>query len=222
MKMLFVQAKSRTFLMPGKDALRELPRRIALFTTSQHLHELPRLKALLEAEGKEVTLFKGLHSRHEGQTLGCDVPELGSEFDCALFAGTGLFHPKALLMATDRPVFTLDPETGGIKPLDRELVQRMQGRRKAALKKFYSSERIGVLVTIKTGQERFLRALQLRERFPEKRFYILAFDTLEFPQLENFPFIECFVNTACPRIMDDHEKFGKPVLNLEDVTQERF
>ena len=222
MKMLFVNAKAKRFEMPSTEQVAKLPLRIALFTTSQHLHELPRLRELLESQGKTVKLFKGLHSRHEGQTLGCDVPELGDEFDCALFAGTGLFHPKALLMATDKPVFTLEPENGAVQLLDHELVKRMQGRRLAALKKFYSSDRIGVLVTIKTGQERFLTGMKLREKFPDKTFYILAFDTLDFSQLGNFPFVECFVNTACPRIMDDHDKFEKPVLNLEDVTKERF
>jgi diphthamide biosynthesis enzyme Dph1/Dph2-like protein len=43
-------------------------------------------------------------------------------------------------------------------------------------------------------------------------------DTLDFAGLENFPFVECFVNTACPRIgYDEWENLRKPIINADDV-----
>jgi diphthamide biosynthesis enzyme Dph1/Dph2-like protein len=43
---------------------------------------------------------------------------------------------------------------------------------------------------------------------------------VEFQELENFPFIEVFVNTACPRIgLEDQKKFPRPVVNLADVEE---
>ena len=39
-----------------------------------------------------------------------------------------------------------------------------------------------------------------------------------FAELENFPFIECFVNTACPRIAyDEADKIGKAVVNVDEI-----
>jgi len=42
-------------------------------------------------------------------------------------------------------------------------------------------------------------------------------DTLDFSQLENFNFVECFVNTACPRLIDDYDKFHKAILNIDYI-----
>ena len=43
-------------------------------------------------------------------------------------------------------------------------------------------------------------------------------DTLDFAELENFPFIECYVNTMCPRIgMDDTIRTAKPIVNIDDI-----
>ena len=47
------------------------------------------------------------------------------------------------------------------------------------------------------------KALQLKNATPDKKFYIFAYDTLDIPSLENFPFVQCWVNTACPRIADE-------------------
>ncbi|MBI2112760.1 diphthamide synthesis protein, partial [Candidatus Woesearchaeota archaeon] len=51
-----------------------------------------------------------------------------------------------------------------------------------------------------------------------KKFYFFVDNTISYGQLENFPFVEVWVNTACPRIgLDDQEAFRKGVLNLKDV-----
>jgi len=46
----------------------------------------------------------------------------------------------------------------------------------------------------------------------------LLYDDLDWGSLENFPFIECFVNTMCPRIAyDDYHKLPKPVVDYLDL-----
>jgi diphthamide synthase subunit DPH2 len=37
-------------------------------------------------------------------------------------------------------------------------------------------------------------------------------DTFDYSELENFNFIECWVNTMCPRVAEDIN-----VLNVEDI-----
>ena len=52
----------------------------------------------------------------------------------------------------------------------------------------------------------------------EKQAYIFMANTIDFVQLNNFPFVQCWVNSACPRIgLDDKNKVDKPIVNLEDV-----
>jgi len=59
---------------------------------------------------------------------------------------------------------------------------------------------------------------RLKEQFPDKRFTFLLADTLDFAALEDFAFVEVFVNTACPRLgFDDAPRAFRPVLNLTDL-----
>jgi len=81
-----------------------------------------------------------------------------------------------------------------------------------------NSKEVGVLVSTKPGQNQIKKAYELERKYPDKNFYFLLFDTIDFTELENFPFIECFVNTACPRIAyDEAEKIGKAVANVDDL-----
>jgi diphthamide biosynthesis enzyme Dph1/Dph2-like protein len=62
-------------------------------------------------------------------------------------------------------------------------------KEKAALVKFISAKKIGILVSTKHGQSRIEKALELAKK-KDKEYYIFAFDTLNLSDLENFPFIE--------------------------------
>jgi len=80
---------------------------------------------------------------------------------------------------------------------------------------FLMARKVGVLVTTKPGQQRLQLSLKLKEKYPDKEFYYLLADTLDWNGLEDFPFLECFVNTMCPRIgLDDTNKLSKPVLDI--------
>lgn len=84
---------------------------------------------------------------------------------------------------------------------------------------FMSSKEIGVLISTKPGQYKIKKAYELEDKFPEKKIYFLLFNTLNYSGLENFPFIECFVNTACPRISyDEADKIRKPIINIDDLS----
>ena len=61
-------------------------------------------------------------------------------------------------------------------------------------------------------------ALKLKELYPEKNFYFFVGDNFIEYEVENFPFIESWVNTACPRIgQDDIVRFKFPLVNIKDV-----
>jgi len=127
------------------------------------------------------------------------------------------FHPVEVFEKTGKPVFIAHPESGSIHPLQAEDIEKRKAHTKAALANFLSKENIAILISTKDGQRNIKAAQQLRKRFKDKRFYLLAFDTLDFSQLLNFPFIDVFVNTACPRLMDDYDKFPRPLINLQDI-----
>lgn len=201
-----------------RDWLAQLPPTLCLATTSQFLDQLESMQAQLEAAGKQVIRYQQRHTWQEGQVLGCSTDALDAP--AFLFVGEGLFHPQALAYANEKPVYTYDPvaERAGIVPL--EEIERRKMKRKAGIASFHHASRAGVLVSTKAGQ-RDLAALQrLREQYPEKTFYAFLGNTLSLQNLEDFPFVQVWLNTACPRIgYDDIDKVEKPLVNAEDVLQ---
>ena len=223
MKLMFIEARYKKPISIEKHVLK-LPSRLGLVTTVQFIGQVKEVKSQLEKYGKKVFLGKGKHTKYKGQVLGCDVQSsisVSDKVDAFFYIGSGLFHPIAISLKTKKDVFTFNQLTNKFSKVDRKEAEKINKRKKGSLLKFLSSKEIGVIVTTKPGQEQLKEAFELKKRFKDKNFYILIFDTIDFNQLENFPFVECFVNTACPRIaLDDSIKIGKAIINLEDITQD--
>lgn len=183
--------------------------KLGLCATIQHVHQLKDVQKLLP--GSVVC----------GQILGCDATlakRFSSQVDAFLFIGSGDFHPLEVALETGKEVVCANPYNGEVSYLLKDEVERRRRRMKAGLAKFLMSKRIGILVSTKSGQGLLRKALQLKERVVGKEFYIFLFDTLHFQRLEDFPDIECWVNTACSRIaLEDYEKFNKPVVNYTEL-----
>ena len=120
------------------------------------------------------------------------------------------------MLQSDKKVFVFNPFSKKFFKMGQEDVKKIKNKIKGSLIKFLSSSNIGVIITTKPGQMRLKQALALKEKYKDKNFYFLLFDTIDFQQLENFPFIECFVNTACPRIaLDDSIRMEKPIIDVD-------
>ncbi len=196
-----------------------LPKRIGLATTVQFLDFVGEIKQYLESNGKIILVDK-LKQKYEGQLLGCDVggaDKIKENVDAFLYIGTGMFHPLGIAINIDKDVFCYDPLSAILSKIDKRHVEKYNMKRKGAYLKFLESKEIGFLVSLKPGQNNFKKAIEWKEKLKDKNCYIFAFDTLEFSQIENFPFVECWVNTACSRILDDYSKFPKPLVDLSDI-----
>jgi 2-(3-amino-3-carboxypropyl)histidine synthase len=193
-----------------------LPPELCLCTTAQFLDRIQDMKKDLEATGRTITLYKPRHTWHEGQVLGCST--LPIDAPAFLFIGEGLFHPQALSYGNEAPVYLYDPVSEKIGMIDREEIVRREKKREAGIKTFYHSRHIGVLLSTKSGQKDTIAVQRLKEEFPDKQFYVFLGNTLDLQGLENFPFVDIWLNTACPRIgFDDIFKTEKPLINAEDV-----
>lgn len=209
MKTYHIEAKAQ--LGKVDFSVASLPSKLGVVTTIQYLSEMKKIVDYLWK--KEI---KALVC---GQVLGCDASAAvrhKDDVDAFLYVGTGEFHPIGVALQTGKPVFVLHPESMKIRKLGSEEVERIRKKKKGMLTKFYSSDTIGVLMTTKKGQSGVQGGLQkvqeVEKKYPDKRFYYFLCDTLNFSELENFPFVECWLNTMCPRIMEDIS-----VLNVEDV-----
>lgn len=196
-----------------------LPKNIGLATTVQFLDFVDEIKQYLEGREKIIFIDK-IKQKYEGQLLGCDIggaDKIKDKVDAFLYIGTGIFHPLGIALNIDKEVFCYDPISAVLSKIDRAEVERYNRKRKAAYMKFLEATEIGILVSLKPGQNNFRKAVELKKQLKEKNCYIFAFDTLDFNQVENFPFIQCWVNTACNRILDDYGKFPKPLVDLSDI-----
>lgn len=229
MKIKFIPAEFIGPIELDKKALdylrKEKLKKVGLYAAVQFVHQLEKIQLQLDRLGIGWVTSKPRRTEAVGQVLGCDVDphslKLSSEemksIDVFLYIGDGKFHPLALLYA-GKDVICYDPLAHHITVLNHDLIEKIEKRKKGALLKFYSAQKIGVVITTKPGQQQLKMAFKLEEKYPEKKFYFFVDNTISYGQLENFPFVEVWVNTACPRIgLDDQEAFRKGVLNLKDV-----
>ncbi|MBI4440185.1 diphthamide synthesis protein, partial [Candidatus Woesearchaeota archaeon] len=123
-----------------------------------------------------------------------------------LYIGSGKFHPIAVALETDKPVFCLNPENGEFSWDVRKDADRIKKQNRVKIIRFLHAKNIGILISTKPGQFNTVWVDELKRKYPEKIFYTFLFDTLQPGYLEDFPFIDFFVATACPRIQEDHKK----------------
>lgn len=199
-----------------KTAEKIKEKNIALVTTVQYIPQLKQLKEVLESLGKHVYVGKGVKAEHVGQVIGCDYTAAGKETDSEiiLYFGDGLFHP--LVMDDRRPVYIIHPKSGELKNMDKELEKRRK-RRKGMLTKAFECTSFGIIVSTKTGQYN-LQSAEWAKKELEKRkksAYILISNEVSPLSLNNFLLFDCYITVACPRLSDDSEEFGKPILDMQ-------
>ena len=219
MKIMMVEGRYKGQINLSNLDANVLPKNIGLATTVQFLDFVDEIKQYIESKGKTIFVDK-IKQKYEGQLLGCDTgaaEKIKDKVDAFLYIGTGIFHPLGISLNIDKEVFCYDPISAVLSKIDRTEIERYNKKRKAAYMKFLEATEIGILVSLKPGQNNFRKAAELKKQLRDKNCYIFAFDTLDFNQIENFPFIQCWVNTACSRILDDYDKFPKPLVDLSDI-----
>lgn len=218
MKTLFIEAEYEKKVQIPKALIDMLPKKTALFTSVQFIKNVKNIVNEIERTKRKVIKITPKHCKYECQLLGCSIKKFEEDIDAFLYVGDGMFHPKALLLKNNKPVFVYNPMSLKFFELDIKEVENLKKRHKGALLKFHSSKEIGVLISTKPGQYNLKDAEKLKSKYKDKNFYFLVSDTIDFASLLDFPFIECFVNTACKRIAyDDSIKLPKAVINIEEL-----
>jgi len=200
-------------------------KKIALATTIQHVKQLDAMRAFLEKNGKTVLIGKGIRSSEPGQVLGCDaiaISSVADKADAILFVGNGMFHALAMdadmLDRKDMPIIVYDPYSKKARDIRKD-IEMLRKKRRGAIIKALSCKRFGIMVSTKTGQFALAQARKIKKDLEKRGFdaEILVANELEPLSLNNFLVFDCYINTACPRMADDAEEFGKPVLNYDMI-----
>ena len=222
---VYVEAKAKIGI---KEALKEaLPyleswSKIGLVTTVQHIHQLDEAKSLLEAAGKTVFVGDADPVKHSGQVIGCDFGNaqfVSDKVEAYLFVGGGRFHAMGVALATGKPTVIADPYEKMAYPIQ-DQARRIIMQRWGNISEAKEAKSFGVLISLKSGQMRLRAAMDIKEKLEQNGLKATLFALREVTPsaLMQFPSIDAFVNTACPRLsLDDAPHFGKPLLYLNEA-----
>ena len=188
-------------------------RRIGIVTTVQHVHLLDAIVAFLQSCGIEgIVADGGGRTPLRGQILGCCFNAArNTGAGEILFVGTGLFHPIGIMLATGARTIAYDPFTSHAEVIDTD---RLLRKRAVYIEKAREASRIGILVSGKSGQRRLSLARRLAAL--SARAVLILMTEVSPDELLNFG-MDCYVNTACPRLaFDDQERFPVPVITPQE------
>ncbi len=196
-------------------------KKIGLATTVQHVQGLDLAREILVKAGKTVEVGDTRRLPYAGQVIGCDfsnVRSIAKDVDAFLFIGGGRFHALGVALATGKPTIAADPYGAAAYCISDE-VQKILKQRYASIQESTRAKNFGVLISIKPGQKRVNEAAKIKQTLEGmgKTVCLIAAQELTPNVLAEFPTIEAYVNTACPRIsIDDASKFKKPVLTMQE------
>lgn len=218
----FVEAFSNIDVKPilkiALDKLKEY-NKIALVTTTQHLHLLNEIKDFLEDNGKEVVVGSSKNTR-KGQVLGCNFSSIKNlDAEVYLFVGSGNFHPLGVHLFTHEEVIAIDPYNNEVKTMD-EFADKILRIRFARITKAKTAKKWGIIVSSKEGQYRMKLAMDIKKQLEDEKMeaFILILDNVNPDALLPYMDLEAFVITACPRIaIDDSQMYKKPLITPQEL-----
>ncbi len=195
--------------------------KIGLVTTIQHVHILDEVKKLLLEAGKDP-IIGDAGKLNAGQVLGCDYSNariVSKSVEAFLFIGGGGFHPLGVVFATGKPTVNADPFEKRAYRINTD-VSKFLRIRWANILEMKNAKNVGVLIGLKPGQQRIKKALELKSLIEEsgKKAILLAVREITPEVLMQFPSIDGFINTACPRLsLDNIEGFHSPLLTPKEA-----
>ncbi len=218
MKVIIKRVKKKIDIKGIKKVMNELPQEFYLFLSSQYLPYRDELINILKKE-KKVFLYKPRHASIEGQILGCSIEKLDKP---VVVISDGLFHGEAMLLAENK-VIIVDPNEWKITKTLMEKIEKIKNYTKAMQKQFYYSEKIGIIVSTKIGQEWLMLAEKVKkcieQRYKDKKAYIFIGNNVSIDRLMDYNYIELWINTACPRIIDDAIHSSIKLINVKDFLE---
>lgn len=205
MKILFIPAKIKDNINRARIELlsSKLPKNIAIAYSIQYENLAKEIKIILSKNHKITSLT---------QILGCSKPKFNKFTNAILLIGSGRFHAISLALETGLPIYILKKES--LEKVSEEEVKKIEKIQKASYLKFLNAKNIGIIISLKPGQEKFKRALDLTKKFKNKKYYLFLANNINSNEFENYK-IDSWVNTACPRLDMD----SNSLINISKLMQ---
>ncbi len=193
--------------------------RLGVVTTAQHMEQIDDVIDWLDDHGFDAVKGEtGSRVTNQGQVLGCDAGAalaIRDEVDAFLYIGSGRFHPEQI--AKHGKTYVLDPVQNALYELEDALSQdEYLQQQYARVLKHKDTEKWGVIATIKEqNPEPVVEHVRTTLEEHGKEVYVFVGDRIAEGDFNGFG-IDIFVNTACPRMVDDFDDFT--LVNPEALT----
>ena len=196
--------------------------RIGLVTTVQHIDKLDEAKKMLEAAGKTVFVGDFGDVKYAGQVLGCDfsnAQSISENVEAYVFVGGGRFHAIGVAITTEKPTIVADPYEGTAWSIHGQ-VRRVIMQRWGDIAEAKKAKTFGILISLKSGQMKLKNGIWIKEKLENYGLTAILMAVREVTPtiVIQFPGIEAFVNTACPRLsLDDALNYDRPLLSINET-----
>jgi len=221
---IYVEAKAKVSV--DKVVRQALPlltdyKKIGIATSVQHLQELNRINEILIESGKTVLIGNFGQLAYAGQVIGCNysnVVSIAPEVEAFLFVGGGLFHGLGVALSTSKPTVIADPYDNKAFSVSEE-AKKILSQRWAGIQEAKGAKAFGIFVGLKPGQRRFEQALYVKDLAEKhgRAAYLFAAREITPELILEFPSLDAYVNTACPRVsLEAPKKFSKPMLTVNE------
>ncbi|MFW6375595.1 MAG: diphthamide biosynthesis enzyme Dph2 [Thermoplasmatota archaeon] len=212
---IYIEGRSTNFREIPDELYEILEGKIALYSSVQYLDHLETIKEKLEEKGYEVVIGEGDDRiKYPGQVLGCNYSAKVKDADSHLYIGTGDFHPLGLSMSVGKEIIKLDPLSGELGKIGDDM-DRFLRKRFGLITLAEDAEKIGIIVSTKSGQRRYELAEYLKKKLPEKC-TLYEFDEITPDLVDSFDW-DCAVCTACPRIaLDDSNNYSTVMITPDE------
>lgn len=185
---------------------------ISLAATIQYLDLIPLVKKYLESKGKKVIIKKSAF--HKGQILGCNSNAFDKSADTLLLLADGKFHAINNALQLEKEIYIFTTKT--LERVTQKEIDEIKKRTESKKKKYLMSKQIGLLYSTKFGQQhKNIFAIKNKIEKTGKQVFIFEADNLDLNELENFPQIKLWINTACYGLSMDNPN----ILNLQEIME---
>ncbi|MFO7792768.1 MAG: diphthamide biosynthesis enzyme Dph2 [Candidatus Saliniplasma sp.] len=207
---VYLEGRSKRWNSPTDKLFNRLEGDVALYASIQHIDHLKKMRDILEEEGFQTIVGEGdPRVKYPGQVLGCNYSTKVPDADTHLYIGTGRFHPLGLSMSLKDDVFIFNPVSGEFSSTENKM-DRLLRKRFAVISASEDAEKVGVILSQKSGQRREKIIDILKET--KSDIIVTEFDEVEPSLVDDFQW-DCAVNTACPRIaLDDDRNYRTKIL----------
>ncbi len=213
-KTLFIEVRKKFDLNKVKfELLDKLPgKAVSLAGTIQYLDLVPKVKRYLEKQGRKVIIKKGAY--YGAHVIGCNASAFDKNADNLLLLSDGKFHALNNAVILNKEIYVFSGEV--LEKFEQKEIDKILKRKRGNQSKFLNSDSVGILSTIKPGQNfKAIKELKSKIEKINKKAYVFEADNINLSELDNFPDIKIWINTACYGLdMDDVR-----VVNLFDILE---